>query len=454
MHSVSSRTNSITEGVIWKQMLLYFFPLLIGSFFQQLYNTVDAVIVGRFVGKVALAAVGGSSAMIVSLFFGFFIGVSSGASVTISHLYGSKDPDRLQKAVHTGLAMAIAGGILIMLIGFPTAEWAIDLLDTPADTRADSLLYLRIFYCGMIPNTVYNVGAGILRAAGDSRRPLYILVVSCLCNIVLDVIFVLFLQLGVAGAALATILSQAISACLVLYVLTHTSEMYRVSLRKIRFYGDTLKSMLRLGLPTGVESIMYTISNLMIQTSINGFQTDAVSAWAAYGKLDAIFWMVLQALGITVTTFVGQNFGAGNQKRVEKSIRTGLFISILFSISLSTFFYLLCPRLYYLFTTEASVVEIGVQMVRFLTPFYVAFVFVENFAGSLRGMGDTLAPMILTFSGTCLLRIIWLLTAVPRWHSIETIEASYPITWIITAILLTIYYLRHKKRNGKTGDVF
>ena len=445
MTQKTANANGILEGVLWKQMLLYFFPLLLGSFFQQLYNTIDAIIVGRFVGKVALAAVGGSSAMIVSLFFGFFIGVSSGASVTVSHLYGSGDHARLQKAVHTGLAMAVAGGILIMLIGFPTAEWAIDLLDTPADTRADSLLYLRIFYCGMIPNTVYNMGAGILRAAGDSKRPLYVLIASCLCNIVLDILFVLVLHLGVAGVALATILSQAISAVMILYILTHTREPYRVSLRKIRFYGDSLKRMLRLGLPTGVESIMYTISNLMIQAAINSFETDAVSAWAAYGKLDGIFWMVIQALGITVTTFVGQNFGAGKHERMDRSVRTGLLVSILFSFSLSAFFYFFCGSLYYLFTTDAAVVEIGIQMVRFLTPFYVVFVFVEIFAGSLRGMGETLIPMIITFSGTCLLRIIWLLTVVPRWHAIETIEASYPITWGITAAMLTIYYLQHRR---------
>ena len=441
MNPASHQTNRITEGVIWKQMLLYFFPLLLGSFFQQLYNTVDAVIVGRFVGKVALAAVGGSSAMIVSLFVGFFIGLSSGATVTVAHLSGARDEARLQKAVHTGMALAIAGGALIMVLGFPTARPALLLLDTPEDTMADSLLYLRIFYCGMIPNMIYNMGSGILRAAGDSKKPLYVLIAGCICNIILDILLVTIVHLGVAGVALATIISQTLSAVLILYILTHTKEDYRISLSKIRFYGDSLKRMLKLGLPTGVESVMYTISNLMIQTAINGFDTDAVSAWAAYGKLDGIFWMVLQALGITVTTFVGQNYGAGKQKRMSRSIRTGLLTAILFSACLSAFFYTFCGQLYYLFTTDTAVVEIGVQMVRFLCPFYVVFVFVEIFAGSLRGMGETLYPMIITFSGTCLLRIIWLLTVVPRWHSIETVEASYPITWVITAIMLTAFYL-------------
>ncbi|MCH4191921.1 MAG: MATE family efflux transporter [Butyrivibrio sp.] len=432
--------NGIISGVIWQQLLLYFFPLLFGTFFQQLYNTVDAVIVGRFVSKEALAAVGGSSATLVNLYVGFFIGMSSGATVIIAQFYGAGRKEEVSRSVHTAIAMAIAGGVLFMLAGFITAPWAIHMMKTPTDTVAGSVLYLRIYFCGMIPNLVYNVGAGILRAVGDSKRPLYVLIISCFANIVLDMFFVLQMHMGIAGVAIATILCQMISALLVMGILMRSEDCYRLVLRKIRIDTDMLGKIIHIGLPSGIQSMMYTISNLLIQASINGFQTDAVSAWAAYGKIDSVYWMIISSLGISITTFVGQNYGAGRYARVRKSVRQCFGISVAFTVSLSTVLMLYGQYLYVLFTTDKSVMKIGTEMMHYLVPFYITYIGIEMFSGALRGMGDSIVPMALTIGGVCVLRVLWILTAVPVNHQITTVIASYPITWSITSILFFVYY--------------
>ena len=315
--------NNITEGVIWKQLLLFFFPLLFGTFFQQLYNTVDAVVVGQFVGKEALAEVGGASAMIINIFVGFFVGISAGATVTISQFFGGKRMKEVREAIHTAIALAIAGGIIIMVIGMILAPSVLTLMKTPEETMEGSVLYLRIYFCGMIGNLIYNIGSGILRAMGDSKKPLYFLIASCLVNVVLDIVLVAAAKMGVAGVALATILSQAFSAVLVCGTLVKFPEEYRLRLKSIRFHGWVFKRIIAIGLPAGCQSLMYSLSNALIQANVNSFGTDTVAAWTAYGKIDSLFWMVVNAFGIAVTTFVGQNYGAGCYQRIKKGTFEG-----------------------------------------------------------------------------------------------------------------------------------
>ena len=257
--------NQITEGVIWKQLLLFFFPILFGTFFQQLYNTADAVIVGRFVGKEALAAVGGPTGTLINLLVGFFVGLSSGATVIISQFYGAKQPDRVSRAVHTSIAFSIVGGIVLMVIGVAGAPWALSAMGTPDDILNHAVLYMRIYFLGVIGNLIYNMGAGILRAIGDSKRPLYFLIASCFTNIVLDIVFVVFLHMGVMGAALATIISQLISAVLVIIVLMKTKESYHLIPRSIRLDLDMLKRIIQIGFPAGLQSVMYSASNYPVQ---------------------------------------------------------------------------------------------------------------------------------------------------------------------------------------------
>ena len=445
---ITGTRNTITHGVIWKSLILYVLPLIMGTFFQQLYNTVDAVVVGRFVGKEALSAVGGTSAMLVNVFVGFFVGLSSGAGVVVAQYYGAQKADDVHKTVHTAIFMSIVSGVILTLVGFFMMPVFSVWMKTPDDVLDLTITYLRIYAIGMIPNLIYNMGAGILRAVGDSKRPLYFLVVSCITNIILDIVFVLVLGLGVVGVAAATIICQIISAILVIFTLSKTKNIYRFSPKDLRAHKKHLLRILSLGIPAGVQSLMYSSSNVLIQTAINEFGTDAVAAWAAYAKIDSLFWMVSSSFGIGVTTFVGQNYGAGLYKRVRQCVRQSALIMTLVTIAFSIAFYIFGAQAFQLFTTDPEVMAIGDKMLHYLCPFYITYTAIELFSGSLRGMGDSVRPMIISILGICCLRVLWILFAVPVWHYIETIEFSYPLTWITTSILFIGYYFWYIKRRN------
>ena len=438
--------NTIINGPILKSMLMYFLTLLLGSFFQQLYNISDTLIVGNVLGPEGLASVGGSSAIIVNIFVGIFMGLSSGATVIIAQFYGARRHEEVSKAVHTAIALAIVGGLIITYLGYTFSRRIVILMDTAPDIIDSSVTYLRIFFMGMVFNFVYNIGAGILRAVGDSKRPLYVLMASCFINIFLDILFVVYFKMGVAGAAIATIICQLISACIVLYLLTKATDSYKLALSKIRFDMRLLLRIISIGLPAAIQSTMYTFSNLLIQTSINSFGLNYIAAWAAYGKLDSIFWMAVNSLGIAVTTFSGQNYGAGKLDRVKQSTKCAFGISLSLTIPISVIFYIWAYELLALFTPDSpETIMIGVQMMHYLAPFYFTFLGVEIFSGTLRGMGTAIIPMIITLCGICVLRIIWIKGVFPFFPQIETIEASYPITWITTTVLFLFYYLYYMK---------
>lgn len=435
-------SNQITEGVIWKQLLFFFFPILLGTFFQQLYNTTDAVIVGQFVGKEALAAVGGPAATLINLLIGFFMGLSSGATVIISQYYGAGNGENVKKTVHTAVALSIAGGAAIMVLGMLFSGAALSAMHTPEDIYSLSVMYMRIYFLGVIPSLVYNMGSGILRAVGDSRRPLYFLILSCIANIVLDVLFVAVLKMGVAGVAVATTLSQVVSALMVIHALMKSEDSYRLYPKEIRFSPVLLHNIIRIGLPAGIQSTMYSLSNLIIQSSINSFGTDTVAAWTAYGKIDGIFWMIMGAYGVSATTFAGQNFGAGKYDRIKKSVRICLGMAAATSLLLSVIV-LSGGRLFFcMFTDDAEVISIGLGMMRVISPCYITYICIEILGGTTRGCGDAIPPMLLTGVGVCVLRVIWALTAVPLRPEVSTVALSYPITWTITSILFIIYYLK------------
>lgn len=441
--------NSITEGVIWKQMLLFFFPILLGTFFQQLYNTTDAIIVGNFVGKEALAAVGGTSGTLINLLIGFFVGLAGGATVIIAQYFGARDHENVHLSVHTALALAITGGAVLTFTGMALSGWALHCMGTPEDVYPMSRTYMMIYFAGTIPNLIYNIGSGILRAVGDSRRPLYFLIAACLVNIVLDLVFVAWLGMGVAGVGLATVLSQTVSAVLVLIVLLRTRESYRLFPKKIRFHKQTLGRIIRIGLPAGIQSTMYSVSNVLIQASINSFGTDVMAAWTAFGKLDGLLWMTLNAFGITVTTFSGQNFGARLYERMRKSVRTGMIMAVVASLGITVLFLLFGNWGIRLFVNDESTLAFGMRLLHVMVPGYVTYVPIEILSGACRSAGDSLKPMLITAIGICGLRVIWLLAVVPFWHELEVLAFSYPLTWVITSIFFIIYYLRGNwlKRN-------
>ncbi|MDO5363229.1 MAG: MATE family efflux transporter [Eubacteriales bacterium] len=441
------KSNQITEGVIWKQLLLFFFPIVFGTFFQQIYNTADTVVVGRFVGKQALAAVGGSASQMVNLLVGFFVGLSSGAAVIISQFYGAKDEKNVRVTLHTAFAFSVAGGVILTIVGIGLSKPVLYWMNTPEDVIADSVTYLYIYFCGMIFNLIYNMGSGILRAVGDSKRPLYVLIVTCILNIILDVVFIVAFGMGVAGVAVATILSQAVSAGIVVWLLVKSTEMYRLVPREIKVQGKSLKSILRIGVPAGMESVMYGISNLVIQVFVNGLGTDTVAAWGTLAKIDAIFWMVINAFSIAITTFVGQNYGAGKFARMRKSVKVCLAMSFVSAAVISVALILASEPIYRLFTTDENVIKIGVHMIRFMLPAYSVFVIVGILSGALRGAGKVLVPMLLTCGGVCSLRLIWLFTVGRMVPGIDTIMCGYPVSWSITAVLFIIYYLKKFPRS-------
>ena len=435
-----TKANGITEGSIFGQLLLFFFPILFGTFFQQLYNTADAVVVGRFVGKQALAAVGGTTSTLINLMVGFFVGLSSGATVVISQYYGAKKADKVHWAVHTSVAFSVIGGVLFMAVGLVGARWALTAMHTPEDVMDHAVTYIRIYFLGMVPNLLYNMGAGILRAVGDSRRPLYFLIGSCFVNIILDVVLVAVLRMGVAGAALATISSQLFSAILVILCLTRTQDMYKVEWRKIRIDGRMLQRIIRIGIPAGMQSVMYNISNIIIQAGVNNLGTDNVTAWATYGKVDGLYWMMINALGISVTTFVGQNYGARRMDRVRKGAGACMVIGVVLTAIVSTALYFWGYLFIELFTSDPQVQLISQGLIRFMVPTFITYITIEILSGTLRGVGDAWMPLIITGVGVCLVRVIWIIFALPHFNTILAAAFCYPMTWALTSAAFAVYY--------------
>lgn len=434
--------NGITEGVIWKQLLLFFFPIVLGTFFQQLYNTADAIIVGKAVGKEALAAVGGSTGTLINLLVGFFVGLASGASVIIAQLFGARRAQDVSRAVHTTIALALASGALLTAAGLLCSGVILEWMGTPQEVMTYALPYLNIYFLGMIPQLVYNIGSGVLRAVGDSRRPMLFLICAAMTNIVLDIVLVLGLEMGVRGAAIATVISQIVSALLILVSLSRAQPVYRLSLRKIRFHGDMLLRIVRIGLPAGLQSVMYSLSNMIIQASVNGFGTDVMAAWTAYGKIDGLYWMMISAFGVSITTFVGQNFGAKRYDRMHRSVRVCLGMAAGVTLAMSALTLAIGRPMLGMFTDDAQVVETGMSIIRLIVPTWITYLCIEILSGAVRGAGDSLVPTLMTLTGVCLMRVFWVAVVVPMKHQLPVLMLSYPITWVITSAMFIVYYLR------------
>lgn len=436
--------NQILTGTIWKAILAFFFPILIGTFFQQLYNTVDAAIVGQFAGMDALSSVGGSSAVIINFIVGFFTGLSAGCTVLISQYYGAKDSSQLDTALHTSYAFGIVGGIVFGGIGIGISPWLLRIMKTPEELIASSTLYLRIYFAGLIFVFIYNMGAAVLRALGDSKRPLYYLVVCTFINIVLDLLFVVVFKLDVMGVALATLISQGVSALLITYCLMKKTEGVELRIRSIRFNLPMLGKVFRIGLPSGIQSSTYSISNMVIQSAINFLGVLTVAGWTAVGKVDVIFWMINGSFGIAAATFVGQNFGANNTDRVKKGIRTCIKMSLTTAIIIVVLLMTLGRYMLMLFTTDPEVLTVGAHMINMVAPGYLLFVFIEIFSSSLRAMGDTFVPTIINIVCIVLFRTLWI-SYFGKMGSLDLVLLCYPASWLICAIVITVYYL--KKRN-------
>ncbi len=431
----------ITEGVIWKQLLIFFFPILLGTFFQQMYNTVDTIIVGRFVGTHALAAVG-ATAPLINLINGFFIGLSSGATVVLSQFYGANDREGISNTIHTGMTLSLILGVIVTVIGCFGGPHILTLIDTPKSCLKDALVYTQIYYTGAIASMVYNMGASILRAMGDSKRPMIFLIITCLINIVMDFIFVVGLRMGVAGAAIATVISQLASAVMVVWVMCRLTDESKLHFSRLKICPNLLRNILQIGIPAGLQFITFDLSNVLVQFGINSFGDVAVAAWTAANKAEAIVWMVLGALGVAITTFVGQNFGAEKYKRVRRSIWICMGMGVVLIGGICALLLIYRGLILEIFTPDLEVIRLGGYIMIYTIPFIFIYTPVEVFAGAMRGTGYSVVPTAITFFFVCLFRVFWVVAIVSRWHTIFMLAIVYPISWLMAAIAFFVTYFR------------
>jgi len=439
MNIMKRRDTLMTEGVIWKQLLLFAVPLLIGNLFQQFYNLTDTLVVGNYVGKEALAAVG-STGTIINTLIGFFLGLSMGGSVVVSQYYGAKDDRNVHDAVHTTLFITIILSVIFTIAGYFLVPHMLRLMSTPTDVFEEAKIYLQIYFLGISGLMVYNMGSGILRAVGNSRYPLYFLIFSAILNIILDLVFVLFFGMGVAGVAYATIISQIISAILILFVLSRVDGSYRVIFRDIRPHKEMLKKILTIGFPSALQLSLTSFSNIFVQSYINSFGSSCMAGWSVYGKIDQFALLPMQSLSMASTTFVGQNLGASNVKRAKKGINIALLMSLVSTIISLTPVMLFSEQLVYLFNQDAGVIEYGSHFLRLISPFYLVVCVNQTYIGSLRGAGDTKAPMAIMLFSFVLFRQIYLFIVSKTIGTITAVALGYPVGWVLCSILIYSYF--------------
>lgn len=437
--------RDMTQGVIWKQLLLFALPLMAGNLFQQLYNTVDSIVVGNFVGKEALAAVGSVGPIINSL-IGFFMGMSTGAGVVISQAYGAKNYGKVQRTVHTTLLMTLFMCIIFSVIGVAFTPAMLRLMKTPDDVFLEASGYLQIYFAGVTGLMFYNMGAGILRAVGDSRRPLYFLILSACTNTVLDILFVAVLRMGIAGAAWATVISQLLSAVLILFVLSRTDECYQLKWSCLHMDTNTLWEIVNLGFPAAIQMMITSFSNVFVQSYINAFGSSVMAGWSAYSKIDQFILLPMQSVALASTTFVGQNFGAGKIDRVKKGTGAAVLLSMATTLFMMIPLLIFAPSMVELFNREPEVITSGTMLLRMLSPFYLACCINQIYAGSLRGLGNTKAPMVIMLSSFVVFRQVYLYTVSRLIGTVEAVAFGYPAGWILCSTALLIYYRYYFKK--------
>ena len=442
--STSTKNINLTEGKIWKVMLKFILPIFLGTLFQSLYNTIDAIIVGRFAGKETLAAIE-SVLNFHRLPVSFFVGLSSGATIIISQYFGANKKEDVSKASHTAMLFAMLGGLLLSIISCTVSPFFVKLIKVPEEILYQAQIYTIICFSGIVAAMIYNIGSGILRALGDSRTPFYILIVSNILNIVLDLILVIVFKLGVVGVGMATLISEIVSAILVFIILINTNLDCRIYINKIHFYKKYIKEIFRLGLPIGVQSVLYPISNTIIQSSINIFGVNSIAAWAVSGKLDFLIWTISDAFSITVSTFVAQNYGAEKHQRARDGIKAAslMVMVVIFIISFILYFY--SQPLSYFLISDKDIVNLTSKILKLIAPLYFIYVIGDVLSGAIRGIGDTFNPMIINIFGICVCRILWVFFVVPLNPTFFMVLCGFIVSWIITTLMYTVYVIYKRK---------
>ena len=427
-----------TEGSIWKKILFFSIPLILGNLFQQLYNTVDSIIVGNYIGSEALAAVG-SSGSLINLLIGFCIGASAGAGVVIAQFYGAQDREGVRKAVHTTIAIAIAAGAVLTVVGIVATPILLKAMGTPQEVFDQASIYLKVYFGGILFSVVYNMSAGILNAVGNSKRSLVYLMIAATSNIFLDLLFVVVLKMGIVGAAIATDISQLLSCIFIILFLVRSEDVYRVKLKDIRCYDNLLGKILKIGLPTGVQNIVISLSNVIVQSSVNSFGAVAMAGFAAYIKVDGFNILPVLSFSMAATTFVGQNVGAGRLDRVKKGMYVSVAMGIIYTVCTGILLLTFAPQVIGVFTQNGKVVEYGVYIMKFFCPFYWMLGILHILAGTIRGTGKTMQAMVVFLFSLCIFRVLWIWGAMSVSHKIGGVMLGYPLSWLVGLVMILIY---------------
>ena len=439
----------LTKGPIGRQIVQFTVPLLLGNIFQQFYNAADTVIVGRFVGKEALAAVG-SSGSLINLLVSILMGIAVGAGVVVARYYGARQYQEMRDTIHTTIAFGLIAGVVMSVLGVLITPVILRWMQTPESVLDSSVLYFRIYFAGVLTTVMYNIGSGIYRALGDSKRPVYFLIIATLINVVLDLLFVAVFHMGIAGAAIATVISQAVSMVLVFYTMMREDTVYRVSWREIRIHRRFLRQIIAIGLPSGIQNGIVSLSNVVVQSNINSFGDVAMAGCGAYSKLDGFAILPASSFSLALSTFVSQNIGAEAYERAKKGAAFGLVAAMVISELAGVGIYIASPQLVGFFNDDPEVIRYGVLMARNIVYAYALVAYSNAMAGVLRGAGLSRVPMFVMVGCWCVLRVIWIQIMVPLTQDIRMVFWSYPITWVVSVTILTIYFFKvdwlHKGR--------
>ncbi|WP_395013682.1 MATE family efflux transporter [Robinsoniella peoriensis] len=441
--AIKSSKQDMTEGKIIKGILLFSIPLLIGNLFQQLYNTVDSIIAGNFIGKEALAAVGSSNSLI-NLIVGLFMGIATGAGVVISQYYGARAEKGMQEAVHTSITISIIGGIVLTGVGVVLSPQILVAMGTPQEVMDKSITYLRIFFCGSVFNILYNMGAGILRGVGDSKRPLYYLCVSSVVNIILDIIFVVVFHMGVAGTAWANVINQVVSEFMVVRALMRDDDIYRLHLKKLGISRIMLKRVLMMGIPSGIQNAIISFSNVVVQANINSFGADAMAGCSSYMKIDGFVILPIMSFGMAAMTFTGQNVGAGKRERVKKGAANTLMIGLTYTVAVTILLLLFGQIPLRVFSSDVAVNQNGYLMLRTVAPFYVTLTVAQVMTGVFRGAGKAVTSMLLMVGSMVGIRMLWVNIMVLFYPDLETVLWGYPVSWVFAMLGVILYAWKGK----------
>ena len=431
----------MTTGSISKNIITFAIPIFLGNLFQQLYNTVDSLVVGNFVNKEALAAIT-SCGPLIFLLVGLFAGTFIGAGVVISKYFGKSEPENVKLAIHTAVAFALLSSVLLTVIGYFATPFILTLMGTPDNVYEGAKSYIQIYFLGISGLIMYNSAAGILQAMGDSKHPLYFLIVASIVNIVLDIVFVVYLNFGIEGAAYATIIGQGISAILSYRILFTSHELFRVNIKEIGFNKNMLKQILKIGIPSGLQNSVISIANVFVQASVNSFGSIAMAGNGAYVRIQGFVFIPITSFALSLTTFTSQNLGAGEYDRVKKAARFSFISAMILSEGIGIILYVFIPKLLSFFSTNPDVIAVGLSKAYISLPFLLFLALSHVMAGLYRGAGKSVVPMIVLFSIWCLFRVSFIIIALSIHRDINILFAAYPITWTMSSIIFIIYYFK------------